>query len=128
METRSDCRYTKDHEWVRLDGSEATIGITDHAQESLGAVVFVELPEEDASLEAGDVLGVIESVKAASEVYSPVSGRVIRVNRELEESPEAINEAPFDQWIAVIDCTSLEEWENLMDESAYLAFCEEETT
>ena len=67
MDTRSDCRYSKDHEWVRLEGKEATIGITDHAQEALGSVVFVELPEEDSMLEAGDVLGVIESVKAASE-------------------------------------------------------------
>lgn len=126
METRSDVLYSKDHEWVKVEGTQVRIGISDYAQDSLGAIVFIELPELDAELAAGDVLGVVESVKAASEVYTPLSGRVVAVNSELEDAPEMINEQPFDQWIAVLELTNPEELESLMDESAYLTYCAEE--
>ena len=126
METKNDLLYSKDHEWVKVEGTQARIGISDYAQESLGAVVFIELPELEAELSAGDVLGVVESVKAASEVYTPLSGRVAAINCELEDTPEAINEQPYEQWIALLELTRPEELQDLMDESAYLVFCAEE--
>ena len=126
METKNDLLYYKDHEWVKVEGTQARIGISDYAQESLGAVVFIELPELEAELSAGDVLGVVESVKAASEVYTPLSGRVAAINCELEDTPEAINEQPYEQWIALLELTRPEELQDLMDESAYLVFCAEE--
>jgi glycine cleavage system H protein len=123
METRSDLLYSKDHEWVKIEATQARIGISDYAQDSLGAVVFIELPALDAALSAGDVLGVVESVKAASEVYTPLSGKVVAINSELEDTPEAINEHPYEQWIAVLELAEPDELKALMDESAYLAYC-----
>ena len=102
------------------------IGITDYAQHALGDVVFVELPEVGAELSAGDVLGVVESVKAASEVYTPISGRVIAVNEDLEASPEALNEQPFEQWLARLEPSRPEEMQTLMDEADYQVLCAKE--
>ena len=126
METRDDRLYSKDHEWVLSEGDQVLVGITDYAQHALGDVVFVELPEVGAELSAGDVLGVVESVKAASEVYTPISGRVIAVNEDLEASPEALNEQPFEQWLARLEPSRPEEMQTLMDEADYQVLCAKE--
>ncbi len=123
METRHDRLYTKDHEWVLLEGSRAKIGITDYAQDSLGAVVFVELPAVGDSLTTGDVLGAVESVQAASDVYTPLSGTVIAVNGALEDAPESLNEQPYEQWLAELELSDPAELGQLLDEAAYQDFC-----
>ncbi len=126
METRDDRLYSKDHEWVLSEGDQVLVGITDYAQHALGDVVFVELPEVGAELSAGDVLGVVESVKAASEVYTPISGKVVAVNEDLEASPEALNEQPFEQWLARLEPSRPEEMQTLMDEADYQVLCAKE--
>jgi glycine cleavage system H protein len=98
----ADLKYTKEHEWVRITGSEARVGITDYAQKQLGDVVYLELPEVGRQLNKGDVFGTIESVKAVSELYSPVSGEVTEVNRALGEKPEAVNTKPHESWMIVM--------------------------
>lgn len=124
----SNLKYTQSHEWVRDDGDgEVTIGITDHAQELLGDLVFVELPEIGSSLDAGDECAVVESVKAASDVYSPLSGEIIEANDLLNDAPETINENPYeDGWIFKLKLTDSEELEGLMDADAYSEHCEKE--
>ncbi len=118
--------YTEDHEWVKADGKMAQVGITDYAQHALGQIVYVELPEEDEYFSAGDVFAVVESVKAASDSFLPVSGKVVEVNRELEDAPQLLNEGPFENWIVTIEMDDPEELDSLMDEEAYIKFCEEE--
>ncbi|MBX3505123.1 MAG: glycine cleavage system protein GcvH [Parvibaculum sp.] len=119
----SDIRFTDQHEWVRVDGDIATIGITDYAQEQLGDVVFVELPEVGKELAAGDEAAVVESVKAASEVYSPVSGEVVDVNGEIEATPAGVNEdAMGDGWFVKLRLSDASELDKLMDEAAYAEF------
>ncbi len=125
MNVLKGLRYSKDHEWVRLEGNRAIIGITDHAQHSLGDIVFVELPELGAALKESDVLGVVESVKAASDVYSPIAGKVVEINETLAEHPEKINEQPYESWIAVLEPEDVSSIEALMDETEYEAFCRE---
>src|SRR5947207_6684258 len=98
----ADLKYTKDHEWVRLAGAEARVGITDYAQKQLGDVVYLELPEVGRTLEKGDVFGTIESVKAVSELYSPMSGEVTEVNARLAERPEAVNTDPHGSWMILL--------------------------
>lgn len=118
-------KFTKDHEWVAVVGDEATIGISDYAQEQLGDVVFVEVPDVGAELSKGDELAVVESVKAASEVYAPVSGEVIAVNSELEDAPSKVNDDAFgDGWFAKIKLSDPDEIEELMDEDAYKSYIE----
>jgi len=119
-------KYSEEHEWVRVEGKKAYIGITDHAQQSLGDIVFVEIPEIGVELSRGDVLSVVESVKAASDVYTPVSGKVIEVNEELADNPEKINEDPYGSWIAVIEMSDVSETDQLMDMNDYERFCQEE--
>lgn len=126
MSNRTGVKYSKEHEWISVDGNRATIGITDYAQKALGEIVFVELPEMDAQIGTGDVLGVVESVKAASDVYSPVAGTVVEINEELSDSPGKINQEPYESWIAVLELEDLSQLEGLMDESQYEAFCKEE--
>lgn len=121
----SDIRFTDQHEWVRVDGDIATIGITDYAQEQLGDVVFVELPEVGKELAAGDEAAVVESVKAASEVYSPVSGEIVDVNNDIEATPAGVNEdAMGDGWFVKLRLSNPDELEKLMDENAYNEFVE----
>ncbi|MEM1141934.1 MAG: glycine cleavage system protein GcvH [Pseudomonadota bacterium] len=124
-----ELRYARSHEWARVeeDGT-VTVGISDHAQEALGDVVFVELPEEGTDLAAGDEAGVVESVKAASDIYAPVSGTVIGVNSDLEETPETVNSDPYhDGWFFRLQPQDLGEAEKLlMDSEAYQQHCEEE--
>lgn len=127
MEIREGLRYSKEHEWVELvDGNKAYIGITDFAQDALGDVVFIELPEVGAEINVGDIISNVESVKAASEIYSPVSGTIIEVNEALEVSPEEINENPYGSWIVVVEITDTLELENLMSADAYEKHCIEE--
>jgi glycine cleavage system H protein len=126
MNTPNNRYYSSDHEWITVQQNQATIGITDFAQRSLGDVVFVELPQPEAVLSAGDVLGVVESVKAASEVYTPVSGRVVAINEILEDEPERLNEEPYDAWIAVLELSDPNELDALMNEAAYQDYCKQE--
>jgi glycine cleavage system H protein len=116
-------RFTKDHEWVEVDGDIATIGITAYAAEQLGDVVFVETPEIGKTLKSGDSLAVVESVKAASDVYAPVSGEVVGANADLSGTPETVNQSPeADGWFAKVKLANPAEVEALMDRAAYEAF------
>tara|TARA_R110002124_G_scaffold220532_2_gene386326 strand:- start:89 stop:466 length:378 start_codon:yes stop_codon:yes gene_type:complete len=121
----SELRFTDQHEWVRVEGNTATIGITDYAQEQLGDVVYVELPEVGKAMAAGDEAAVVESVKAASEVYAPVSGEVVEVNADLEGAPGGVNEDAMGRgWFVKIKLSDTSELAKLMDEEAYKAFLE----
>jgi glycine cleavage system H protein len=120
-----DLLYTKSHEWVRIEGDTATIGITDHAQDELGDIVFVELPEEGDAFDAGESFGTVESVKAVSDLYAPVGGEVVEVNSALEDAPENINEDPYGEgWIVKLrttdeaDLLSPEEYEKVVEEES----------
>jgi glycine cleavage system H protein len=121
-------KYVSSHEWIRLeDDGTAVIGITDHAQEALGDVVFVELPEVGAELSAGDESGVVESVKAASDLYAPISGVVVAINDALEETPESANEDPYgDGWFFKLQITDQSELSDLLDAEGYAQVCEDE--
>ncbi|MFO7991011.1 MAG: glycine cleavage system protein GcvH [Thermoplasmata archaeon] len=115
-----DLKYSEDHEWIKVENGDARIGITDFAQEELGDIVYVELPEVGEEIEMGDMLGVVESVKTVSDVYSPLSGEIVEVNEELEESPEIINEDPYgDGWIAVIKISDRSELNSLNSPEDY---------
>jgi glycine cleavage system H protein len=118
-------RYTKDHEWIRLEGDVAVVGISDHAQEQLGDIVFVELPEIGKKVAKGDEAAVVESVKAASEVFAPVGGEVVAVNEALSDGPAAVNEAAEGAgWILKLKPDNAADLDQLMDEDAYKAFLE----
>jgi glycine cleavage system H protein len=120
-----DFRYSKDHEWLRVEGGKGTVGITEFAQKQLGDVVYVELPQPGAVLEFHQSLGVIESVKAVSDIYSPLSGEVVEINEELNESPELVNEDPHGKgWIVRIKIKDESEVEKLMSASEYEKFLE----
>jgi len=117
--------YTKDHEWIRVEGDTGTVGITSYAAGQLGDVVYVELPEPGAKFARGDDFAVVESVKAASDVYAPVSGSVLEVNSALSEAPEKVNDAAEgDAWFVRVKLTDSGELSGLMDEAAYSAYCE----
>jgi glycine cleavage system H protein len=123
----SNIRFTKDHEWIRVDGDEATVGITDFAQDQLGDIVFVELPEVGRKLEKGKEAGVVESVKAASEVYAPASGEVTAVNAGLADDPAQVNaDAMGEGWFYKVKLADAKELGDLMDEAAYKAFTAEQ--
>lgn len=117
--------YSDDHEWVRVEGSKAYVGISGYAAHHLGDIVFVELPEVDSEVEAGSNIGVIESVKAVADMHTPISGVVVEVNEELETSPELLNQSPYENHIAVIDIKDKSELSQLMNASAYREFCEQ---
>ncbi|KZY36004.1 glycine cleavage system protein H [Oleiphilus sp. HI0081] len=124
-----ELKYLSSHEWVRLeeDGETVTIGITDHAQDLLGDVVFVELPEVDAVIEAGEEAGVVESVKAASDIFSPVGGTVLETNEGLEDSPETVNSDPYDDgWFFKLKISDPQELEGLLSADEYKEICEAE--
>lgn len=124
-EIRENLYYTAEHEWVSVDGDIATLGISDFAQDSLGDLVFVELPQVGDQAEVGEQIAVVESVKAASEVYSPVSGEVVEVNEDLEESPEQINQHPFDDgWLVKIKLKDKSELKEHMTAEAYSDYVE----
>ena len=126
-EIPAELKYTDSHEWIREDeGGIATIGITDHAQEQLGDLVFIELPEVGSTLSSGDACCVVESVKAASDVYSPLSGEVVEVNELLNDAPETINDSPYDDgWLFKIKMAAETELDDLLDAEAYEAEAED---
>jgi len=127
MKLDKDCRYTKTHEWIRVEGNEATTGITDFAQEELSDVVYVELPEIGDSFEKGEAYATVESVKTASEVYMPIGGEIIAVNEELDSKPQLVNEDPFGAgWFVKFTIADPAELDDLLDADAYAKFIAEE--
>jgi glycine cleavage system H protein len=120
-------RYTREHEWIALDGNIGTIGITDYAQNSLGDIVYVDAPKVGDAVTAGATFGSVESVKAVSDLYSPVTGTVTAVNEELKNAPDKINEAPHDAWIIKVQLADLAQYNALLDAAAYEKFVSEET-
>ena len=121
-----ELKYTKEHEWVRIKGEEAVFGITDYAQSELGDITFVELPDTGSEIKQFGSLATVESVKAASDLYAPLSGRVIEVNESLREKPEIINQSPYEEgWICRISIADAAEESNLMDPAAYEKYLEE---
>ena len=115
----ADLKYTKDHEWVRVSGSQAHVGITDYAQKQLGDVVYLELPEVGRTVKKGDVFGTIESVKAVSELYAPVSGEVTEVNSALTGRPETVNKDPHGSWMIVLKLSNPDDASDLLDSAKY---------
>lgn len=128
MNIPQELKYSKNHEWVRVEGDRIIVGIDDYAQSQLGDVVFVELPEVNAVVACGDSFSVVESVKAVSDIYAPVSGKIIEVNELLIDTPECMNQDPYGQgWIAVIELTDKSELTDLLDSEAYRKMLEENT-
>jgi len=124
---KSELKYSKDHEWVLVEGNKVKIGITDHAQDSLGDVVFVDLPEEGDEVTANESFGTVESVKAVSDVYSPVSGKVVESNSALADSPELVNSDPYGEgWMIVVELDDPSQLDDLMSAEEYEAFLKEE--
>ena len=127
MEFPANLRYTKEHEWARQEGNRIVVGITDFAQKELGDVVFVELPEVGTTVAAMDTFGVVESVKAVSDMYAPVSGTVVDANIVLEDQPELVNASPYGQgWMAVIEAAHVEELQQLLTAAEYQAYVAQE--
>ncbi|WP_089936983.1 glycine cleavage system protein GcvH [Candidatus Entotheonella palauensis] len=127
MEFPEGLKYTKEHEWARIEGDRVIVGITDFAQEELGDVVFVELPEPGAAVAAEGTFGVVESVKAVSDLYCPVSGTVLEINTDLEDHPELVNDSPYeDGWMIVIEASNSAEFNELLSAADYRSYVEEE--
>lgn len=127
MNAPDNLKYTKDHEWIKIEGNTATIGVTDYAQEQLGDIVYAELPEEGETVSKDGTFGVLESVKAVSDCYSPLSGKVLEVNTVLTENPETVNQDPYDDgWMIKVEIANSAELDGLMDNIAYKAFVAEE--
>ena len=123
MSTPKELRYTKEHEWVSIDNNIATIGITDHAQGQLGDIVFVELPDLESTINQDDVFGIVEAVKTVADLFAPVSGKIIEINSDLEESPDLINSDPYESgWIIKTAVDNLNEFNNLMSNLDYEDF------
>jgi len=119
-ELRDDLKYTKEHEWIKIKGDVAVIGITDHAQSELTDIVFVELPEIGKEVTKGEELCVVESVKSVSEIYAPISGKVVNVNKKLDDTPETVNESPYDDgWLVELEIKDKTEIDNLLDVESY---------
>lgn len=119
----AELKYTKDHEWVLLEGDIVSVGITDFAQSSLGDIVFIELPEVGSELSSEDTFGVVESIKSVSDLYSPVSGEVVEVNSDLEAGPEACNENPYGSWMIKLKVPSSDDYNGLMSPEEYQEHC-----
>ena len=127
MEFPANLRYTKEHEWARQEGNRVVVGITDYAQKELGDVVFVELPAVGTTLEAMGTFGVVESVKAVSDLYAPVSGTIVEANTILEDQPELVNASPYGQgWMVVIEVANTEEFQQLLTAAEYQAYVTQE--
>lgn len=125
MNLPDNLSYTKEHEWAQIDGDVATIGITDYAQEQLGDIVYLELPEVDDEVAAGDTFGTVEAVKAVSDLYAPLTGTVVAVNENLENNPEVVNEDPYEKgWLLKIKISDMQEIDNLLNASEYNSFIE----
>jgi len=126
MNLPEDLRYTKDHEWVRVEGSRVRIGITDYAQDALGDVVFVQVPETGAAVDAGATISEVESTKSVSEIYAPVTGSVAAVNADLADAPERLNEDPYGEgWICELEVSDLGQLDDLLDVAGYRSLIEE---
>jgi glycine cleavage system H protein len=126
MDHPEDLRYTKDHEWVRVEGSRVRIGVTDYAQSALGDVVFVQIPVSGSAVEAGAPISEVESTKSVSEIYAPVSGSVVEVNADLGETPERLNDDPYgDGWICAIEISNPSQIDQLLDAAGYRSLIEE---
>ncbi|HDI1117819.1 TPA: glycine cleavage system protein GcvH [Staphylococcus aureus] len=120
MAVPNELKYSKEHEWVKVEGNVATIGITEYAQSELGDIVFVELPETDDEINEGDTFGSVESVKTVSELYAPISGKVVEVNEELEDSPEFVNESPYEKaWMVKVEISDESQLEALLTAEKY---------
>jgi len=127
MNIPKELRYSEEHEWVKVEGNIVRIGITDFAQEELGDIVFVELPEVGTELAANEPFGSVESVKTVSELYAPVSGKVVEVNEALEDSPELVNESPYEEaWMIVLEASDLSEVDKLLTAEQYEAMLQDE--
>ena len=127
MEFPEEFKYTEEHEWVQIEGDIVTVGITDFAQEALGDIVFVELPDVGYQVEEGKTFGVVESVKAVSDIFAPVSGEVVEVNDELPDTPELVNTSPYEgAWMVKIKLSNMAELDALLDSDAYETFVEEQ--
>ena len=128
MNAPDDLKYTKEHEWVLVEGNVATIGVTDHAQSNLGDIVYVELPDEGEHIRKDDTYGVVESVKAVSDCYAPISGKVVDTNTTLTDSPETINEDCYGEgWMIKVEMTDKSELDDILDQKQYEEFVAEET-
>jgi len=123
----ADFKYTKEHEWIKIDGNSGTIGITDHAQQALGDIVFVELPKVGTTISAGKSFGTVESVKAVSDLYAPVSGTVAEVNQELSTAPEKVNSEPHQAWMVKVTLANPGETNSLLSAADYEKFVAEES-
>lgn len=124
MNFPAELKYSKSHEWIKMEGDTAVIGISDFAQDALGDVVFINLPEEGDAVTAGESFGDVESVKAVSDIICPVSGTIVAVNEDIADSPEALNSDPYGSWLIKVE--GITETEELLDAAAYEAFCAEE--
>lgn len=128
MNFPEDLKYSKEHEWIRVSGSIATIGITEYAQDQLGEIVFVELPDENEEFEKDDAFGVVESVKSVNDVYSPVAGKIMEVNDPVLDSPEIVNEDPYGEgWLIKLEISNAKELKELMTSKQYEAYIKEES-
>ena len=128
MNYPDDLKYTKEHEWCRVKGNRVVVGITDHAQDALGDIVYVELPEVGDPVKKGEAFGVVESTKAVSELFSPVTGKVVEVNDPLSDAPETINEDPYEEgWMIQVEVSDFKELDTLLDAAAYQKFIQEES-
>ncbi|MBE0069684.1 glycine cleavage system protein GcvH [Thermoanaerobacterium thermosaccharolyticum] len=123
MKIQEGLYYSKNHEWVKVEGDKAYVGITDYAQHSLGDIVYAELPDVDTILNAGDTLGTVESVKAASDVYCPISGKVIEVNQSVADDPSLLNSDPYENWMICVEMNDPSELDELMSPEEYSDFC-----
>ncbi|QAT60522.1 glycine cleavage system protein GcvH [Acidilutibacter cellobiosedens] len=126
MKVLKDLLYTKDHEWVKAQGNEAYIGITDYAQHALGDIVFVDLPEIGQEFEAGDNFSAVESVKAASDIYIPISGKILNINEALSDDPALINQDPYENWLVLIEIKDESQLNDLMNSEEYEIHCKKE--
>ena len=126
MKNLKDLHYSKDHEWVKIKGGKAYIGITDFAQHALGSIVYVELPEVDSELTAGDIFGTVESVKAASDMFIPISGTVVEVNDAIVDDPALVNEDAFENWMIAMEMSDKSQLEDLLSAEDYEVFCSKE--
>lgn len=124
VKVEKDLLYTESHEFVKIEGDFGYVGITDYAQEQLGNVVYVDMPEVGDDVSAGEEFGAVESVKAASDLISPISGTVVEINENLEEQPELINQDAFENWIIKVQLSDKSELEGLMDDKTYMKYCE----
>ena len=123
MNTPDNLKYTKEHEWISIEGNVATVGITDFAQSSLGDIVFVELPEEGTQLTAEAAFGVVESIKSVSDLFTPLSGKILEKNNDVEDNPEACNEDPYKNWLVKIELSNTSELDALLSAAEYKEFC-----